>query len=110
MLIGVGIRALCVVGAIDLLVHGCAAENTYALGHAGEPDKVVFNDLIAFGLSYWYMVATVRSLLFRHLSVRDVCCEVLRRRAGTRAEFGGWLLSTLTLFTMIGTPYLGLFW
>jgi len=56
MLISVGFGALCIVGAVVYWALEVYAEKRYQVGPAGATDKVVFTDIKAFGLSYWYIV------------------------------------------------------
>src|SRR5579862_2085971 len=53
-LIGVGFVALCVVGAVGYYMLEVRAEKRSSLAPEGEQDKIVFGDVKAFNLSYWY--------------------------------------------------------
>ena len=68
-LIGVAFVSLCVIGPIAYWIMEARAEQRYALGKAGEADKIVFQDVKNFGLSYWYLVGLCVDLLLRHLSL-----------------------------------------
>jgi MFS family permease len=57
LLISVGFASLCVIGALIYWALEVYAEKHYQVGSAGATDKVVFSDIKAFGLSYWYIVA-----------------------------------------------------
>ena len=107
-LIGVGMCTLCVVGAVIYRVMDVYAEKHYALGQAGQPDKVVFKDLFQFGVSYWYIVALCIVFYSGIFPFQTFAVKFFMDAHGTTREFGGFLSSMLTLFAMIATPLFGL--
>jgi MFS family permease len=107
-LIGVGMCTLCVVGAVIYWVMDVYAEKHYALGQAGQPDKVVFKDLFQFGVSYWYIVALCIVFYSGIFPFQTFAVKFFMDAHGTTREFGGFLSSMLTLFAMIATPLFGL--
>jgi MFS family permease len=108
-LVGVGFVSLCVVGAIAYGIMESRAEKRYALGAAGEADKIVFADVKNFGLSYWYLVGLCLVFYSAIFPFETFAVKYFMDAHGTSRELGGFLLSVLTAFTMFGTPIVGLF-
>lgn len=108
-LIGVGFVSLCVLGPIAYWIMEARAEQRYALGKAGEADKIVFQDVKNFGLSYWYLVGLCVIFYSAIFPFETFAVKYFIQAHGTTRELGGTLLSVLTAFTMFGTPIVGLF-
>jgi MFS family permease len=108
-LIGVAFVSLCVLGPIAYWIKEARAEQRYALGKAGEADKIVFQDVKNFGLSYWYLVGLCVIFYSAIFPFETFAVKYFMDAHGTTRELGGFLLSVLTAFTMFGTPIVGLF-
>ncbi len=108
-LIGVGFVSLCVLGPIAYWIMEARAEKHYALGKAGEADKIVLQDVKNFGLSYWYLVGLCVIFYSAIFPFETFAVKYFMDAHGTTRELGGFLLSVLTAFTMFGTPIVGLF-
>jgi MFS family permease len=108
-LIGVGFVALCVVGSVGYWILEARAERTTHLGQAGEQDKIVFADIKAFNLSYWYIVGLCVVFYSAIFPFETFAVKYFVDAKNTSLALGGFMLSVLTLFTMIGTPIVGLF-
>ena len=109
LLISVGFGALCVVGAAIYWVLEVYAEKKYQVGPAGATDKVVFKDIKAFGLSYWYIVALCITFYSAIFPFETFAYQFFMDAHHVTREAGGDLVGMLTLFTMFGTPIFGLF-
>jgi MFS family permease len=109
LLISVGFASLCVVGAIVYWALEVYAEKRYQVGPAGATDKVVFSDIKAFGLSYWYIVALCVTFYSAIFPFETFAYKFFMGAHGVTREAGGDLVGMLTLFTMFGTPIFGLF-
>ena len=109
LLISVGFGALCVVGALIYWALEVYAEKRYQIGAAGSTDKVVFGDIKAFGLSYWYIVALCITFYSAIFPFETFAYKFFMDAHGVTREAGGDLVGMLTLFTMFGTPIFGLF-
>jgi len=109
LLISVGFASLCVVGAIVYWALEVYAEKRYQVGPAGATDKVVFSDIKAFGLSYWYIVALCITFYSAIFPFETFAYKFFIDAHGVTREAGGDLVGMLTLFTMFGTPIFGLF-
>ncbi len=109
LLISVGFGALCIVGAIVYWVLEVYAEKKYQVGPAGATDKVVFSDIKAFGLSYWYIVALCITFYSAIFPFETFAYQFFMDAHHVTREAGGDLVGMLTLFTMFGTPIFGLF-
>jgi MFS family permease len=109
LLISVGFGALCVVGAIIYWLLEVYAERKYQIGAAGATDKVVFGDIKAFGISYWYIVALCVTFYSGIFPFETFAYKFFMDAHHVTREAGGDLVGMLTLFTMFGTPILGLF-
>jgi len=109
LLISVGFGALCIVGAIVYWILEVYAEKKYQVGPAGATDKVVFRDIKAFGLSYWYIVALCITFYSAIFPFETFAYQFFMDAHHVTREAGGDLVGMLTLFTMFGTPIFGLF-
>lgn len=109
LLISVGFGSLCVIGAIVYWLLEVYAERRYQVGEAGATDKVVFGDIKAFGLSYWYIVALCVTFYSGIFPFETFAYKFFMDAHHVTREAGGDLVGMLTLFTMFGTPVLGLF-
>jgi MFS family permease len=109
LLISVGFGALCIVGAVVYWVLEVYAEKKYQVGPAGATDKVVFSDVKAFGLSYWYIVALCITFYSAIFPFETFAYQFFMDVHHVSREAGGDLVGMLTLFTMFGTPLFGLF-
>jgi MFS family permease len=109
LLISVGFGALCVIGAIIYWALEVYAERRYQVGTAGATDKVVFGDVKAFGLSYWYIVALCITFYSGIFPFETFAYKFFMDAHHVTREAGGDLVGMLTLFTMFGTPIFGLF-
>ena len=108
-LIGVGFVGICVLGAIGYWLLEVRAERKYALGHAGETDKIEMSDIRAFNLSYWYIVGLCVVFYSAIFPFQTFAVKYFVDAKGTSLQTGGFVLSVLTAFTMIGTPLIGLY-
>ncbi|HEX3818971.1 MAG TPA: MFS transporter [Candidatus Sulfotelmatobacter sp.] len=109
LLISVGFGSLCVVGAIIYWALEVYAEKRYRIGPAGSTDKVLFSDVKAFGLSYWYIVALCITFYSGIFPFETFAYKFFMDAHHVSREAGGDLVGMLTLFTMFGTPIFGLF-
>jgi len=109
LLISIGFGALCIVGAIIYWALEVYAEKRYQVGPAGATDKVVFKDIKAFGLSYWYIVALCVTFYSGIFPFETFAYKSFMDAHHVTREAGGDLVGMLTLFTMFGTPTFGLF-
>ncbi len=108
-LIGVAFVSLCVIGPIAYWIMEARAERQYALGRAGEADKIVLQDVKNFGLSYWYLVGLCVVFYSAIFPFETFAVKYFIDAHGTTRAHGGFLLSVLTAFTMVGTPIVGLY-
>jgi MFS family permease len=106
-LIALAFSALCVIGAFIYWMMEVWAEKNYDLGRVST-DKVVFTDLLKFGLSYWLIVALCVVFYSAIFPFQTFAVKFFIEAHGTSREFGGFLSSMLTLFAMIATPLFGL--
>ncbi len=63
----------------------------------------------AFNLSYWYLVGLCVVFYSAIFPFETFAVTYFVDAKHTSLALGGWMLSTLTMFTMIGTPIVGLF-
>jgi MFS family permease len=107
-MIGVGFVSLCVIGPIVYWMLEVRAERRYELGHAGQTDKIVVGDIFKFGTSYWYLVILCAVFYSAIFPFETFAVKFFMEARHTSREFGGFVLSILTFFTMFGTPAFGL--
>jgi len=109
LLISVGFAAFCIIGAVIYWALEVYAEKRFEIGAAGATDKVVFSDIKAFGLSYWYIVALCITFYSAIFPFETFAYKFFMDAHHVTREAGGDLVGMLTLFTMFGTPFFGLF-
>ena len=85
------------------------AEKRSSLAPEGEQDKIVLADVKAFNLSYWYLVGLCVVFYSAIFPFETFAVTYFVDAKHTSLQMGGFMLSVLTMFTMIGTPIVGLF-
>src|SRR5579862_5952439 len=109
LLISVGFGALCIIGAVIYWALEVYAEKRYQVGPPGATDKVVFKDIKAFGLSYWYIVLLCVTFYSGIFPFETFAYKFFMDAHHVTREAGGDLVVMLTLFSMSGTPIFSLF-
>ena len=109
LLISVAFASFCIIGAVIYWALEIYSEKRHQLGTAGATDKVVFRDIKAFGLSYWYVVALCITFYSGIFPFETFAYRFFMDAHHVTREAGGDLVGMLTLFTMFGTPTFGLF-
>ena len=107
--ISVAFCTFCVTGALVYWGMESYAEKKFEIGQQGSTDKVVFQDIFKFGVSYWYVVALCIVFYSAIFPFETFAIKFFIEAHGTSRELGGFLVSILTAFTMFGTPAFGLF-
>jgi MFS family permease len=105
--IGVGFVTLCVIGPLIYWFLEVRAERIYTLGHASHTDKIVFNDVRRFGVSYWYLVALCVLFYSGIFSFETFAVKYFIHAHHLGRDAAGFQLSILTACTMVGTPLFG---
>jgi MFS family permease len=108
LLISVVFGGICFLGAVLYWWMEAHTERKFALGQQGSTDKLVFQDIFDFGLSYWYIVALCVVFYAAIFPFETFAIKFFIEAHGTSRELGGFLVSILTAFTMFGTPAFGL--
>jgi MFS family permease len=122
LLIAVGAGVFAVICSIIYWALESRAEKQYALGKAGETDRLEFKGIFRFELSYWLVVGlcfTFYSAIFpfRTFAIDFFTNKILAAQGGFSAvesvrvaalERAGNLNSLLPLSAMIATPLFGL--
>src|SRR5215468_5127987 len=117
-----GAGVLCVLCSAVYWYLESAAESRYQLGKAGSIDKLEFQGIFKFNLSYWYVVGlcfTFYSAIFpfRTFAIDFFTNKILSAHGGIQAaeaarvlslQQAGRLNSLLPLSAMIATPLFGL--
>ncbi len=122
LLIAVGAGVFAVVCSIIYWALESRAEKEYELGKAGSTDKLEFNQIFRFDVSYWLVVGlcfTFYSAIFpfRTFAIDFFTNKILAAHGGVQAgeavrvlslQQAGRLNSLLPLSAMIATPLFGL--
>jgi len=122
LLIAVGAGVFAVLCSIIYWALESRAEKQYELGKAGSTDKLEFNQIFRFDLSYWLVVGlcfTFYSAIFpfRTFAIDFFTNKILAAHGGVQAteavrvlslQQAGRLNSLLPLSAMIATPLFGL--
>jgi MFS family permease len=122
LLIAVGAGVLAVVCSLIYWGLESQAEGRYALGKAGDIDKLEFSQMFRFNPSYWYVVGLCFTFYsgifpFRTFAIDFFTNKILAAHGGVVAseamriqahEQAGFFNSLLPLSAMVATPLFGL--
>jgi MFS family permease len=108
LFIAVAAGTFCIVGPVVYWMLENRAEAQYDLGAAGATDKVKWSELFSFGTSYWYVVLLCVTFYSGIFPFQTFAVKFFMEAHGATREYGGFLSSLLTLFSMIFTPIFGL--
>jgi MFS family permease len=108
LFIGIGAGVICAVAAMVYWGLEARAERRYALGHAGETDKIVLGDVFRFSKSYWYIVALCFTFYSAIFPFRTFAIKFFMESHGASRGDAGALNGLLPLSAMIATPLFGL--
>jgi MFS family permease len=107
LLVAVVAGVSCVIAALAYWLLESGAERRFSLGMAGGTDKVVFRDILHFGVSYWFIIAICMTFYSAIFPFQTFAVKFFMEAHGTTREEGGFLSSILTLFAMVATPAFG---
>jgi MFS family permease len=102
------VASFCVIGAMVYWILESRGQRRYHLGHAAEPDKIIFSQAFRFGRSYWYIVGLCITFYSAIFPFQTFAVKFFIEAHGTSRELGGFLSSMLMLFAMFFTPLFGL--
>ena len=108
LVISVYFGTFCVTAPIVYWLLESFADRRHSLGQ-GSTDKVVFQDLKNFGVSYWYVVALCVVFYSGIFPFETFAYKLFEDVHGATRGASGFLVGMLTFFTMVGTPLFGLF-
>ncbi len=108
LMISVIAGIVCVIAALIYWMLEAHAEKNFAIEAKVETDKVVFQDLFKFGVSFWLIVALCATFYSAVFPFQTFAVKFFMESHGASREFGGFLSSMLTAFAMICTPLFGL--
>ncbi len=106
--IGAAIGATCIVGGVLYWIFERYAERNYALGEAGQTDKLDFRQLFAFSRSFWFVVFLCITFYSAIFPFRSFAIKFFQEFHGMTREAAGGLNSLLPVSAMIATPLFGL--
>jgi MFS family permease len=102
------IGGICIVAGVIYAVLERNAEQRYALGRAGESDKLVLADLLKFGRAYWWSVGLCVTFYSAVFPFRRFANIFFTDARGVSPETAAWLNGLLPLTAMVATPLFGL--
>ncbi len=108
LFLAAGIGAVCIVSGLLYAWFERRAERQYSLGRGGAVDKLVFADLVRFGLKYWWIVGlcvTFYSVVFPFRRFANIFFQQAR---GLSPEKAAFLNGLLPLTAMVATPLFGI--
>ncbi|MFA6002964.1 MAG: MFS transporter, partial [Elusimicrobiota bacterium] len=108
LLIALIFGIICVAAAISYWALENTAQRRYAMGQQSGTDKVVWSDMLKFSASYWFVVALCITFYSGIFPFQTFAVKFFQDAHGATREWGGFLSSMLTLFSMIATPLFGL--
>lgn len=106
--IGAAIGTTCIVGGVLYWVFERYAERNYALGEAGQTDRLDFRQLFAFSRSFWFVVFLCITFYSAIFPFRSFAIKFFQEFHGMTREAAGGLNSLLPVSAMIATPLFGL--
>ncbi|MCK4547778.1 MAG: MFS transporter [Candidatus Eisenbacteria sp.] len=107
LLISVAVGTLCIIGPLIYWVMEKRAVKRYAMGQAGETDKISFSELFGMGRSYWLVVLLCVTFYSAIFPFQTFAIKFFQEAHGATREYGGDLSAMITLFAMICTPLFG---
>jgi len=108
LILAAGIGGLCIIAAVGYALFERRSERRFALGRAGEADKLVFADLLRFGARYWWVVGlcvTFYSVVFPFRRFANLYFQHAR---GLSPEAAAFLNGLLPMTALVATPLFGL--
>jgi len=108
LLMAAAVGAVCLVSAAAYWLLEANAERRFALGRAGEVDKLVFGDLVRFSTAYWWVVGLCVAFYSTVFPFRRFANIFFQHTHGVSAETAGFLNGLLPLTAMFATPLFGL--
>jgi MFS family permease len=108
LLLTVIFGTFCIIGPLVYWVMENRANKNYAMGEAGEVDKVTFSDLFKLTPSFWYVVLLCVTFYSAIFPFQTFAIKFFQEAHGVSREYAGFLSSFITLASMIGTPLFGL--
>ncbi|MFH0733758.1 MAG: MFS transporter [bacterium] len=108
LLISVAASVISVVAVIMYWLMENHAEKNFILEKVPEQDKIVFKEIFSFSKSYWYVVLLCVTFYSAIFPFQTFGVKFFIETHGVSREFGGFLISLLTLSAMFLTPLFGL--
>ena len=98
----------CTIGGIAYFILEGRAAKKYALGKAGDTDKLEFKGMFKFNKSFWLIVALCITFYSAIFPFRSFAIKFFMEAHGETREMAGFLNSILPISAMIATPLFGL--
>jgi MFS family permease len=84
------------------------ASKRYFMASEGSQDKIVWQEILKFGSSFWWITALCVTFYSAMFPFQTFAIKFFQEAHGTTREVGGNLSSMLTLAAMVFTPLFGL--
>lgn len=108
LLISVAASVISVVAVIIYWLMENYAEKNLVLEEVPEQDKIVLKEIFSFSKSFWYVVLLCVTFYSAVFPFQTFGVKFFIETHGVTREFGGFLISLLTLSAMVLTPLFGL--
>jgi MFS family permease len=108
LLLAAAVGLTCVVGGAVYALLERNAERRFALGRAGQTDRLVAADLVRFGRAYWWVVGLCVTFYSAVFPFRRFANIFFIDAHGATLEAAGRLNGLLPLTAMFATPLFGL--
>jgi MFS family permease len=108
LVLAAGVGFTCIASAVAYWMLERRAERRFALGSAGESDRLVLADLVRFGRAYWWIVGLCVAFYSAMFPFRRFANIYFTHAHGVSPETAGFLNGLLPLTAMVATPLFGL--
>ena len=108
LVLAAAIGVVCLASALGYWLLEARAERREVLGRAGDTDRLVFADLVKFGVAYWWVVGLCVTFYSTVFPFRRFANIFFTHVHGVSQETAGFLNGLLPLTAMVATPLFGL--
>lgn len=108
LLISVAAGVISVVSVIIYIGLDRHAEKNYKLREIPKQDKIIWKDIFSYSTSYWYIILLCVTFYSAIFPFQTFAVKYFIEAHGVTREYGGFVVSLLTLASMILTPLFGL--
>lgn len=108
LLLAVAAGVIAVAAVIIYISMDIYAEKNRAVREIPKQEKIIWKDIFAYSKSYWFIILLCVTFYSAIFPFQTFAVKFFIEVHGTDREYGGFLISLLTLASMVLTPLFGL--